>query len=333
MKEVLSTVSPALERGEYVVLCTVLKSSGSTPRGAGAHMAVFADGHTEGTVGGGAIELAVTKLAGEVASAGGSHVEHYRLTPNQVADLGMVCGGDVTVLLQTFKPSDVAMLQAMAQAMEGQENVWLAIELQGGKAVQTGFCCADRQLQFAEGTEAVQALCRSHPVLELEGEDGWYVEPIHSGAMVYVFGAGHVSRALVPILKSVNFAVTVYDPRMNLADRTWFPQADRIICGDFKEIDSHIHVTEEDYIIIMTPGHEADREVLVQALRTPATYVGCIGSRRKIATTKEYLAQHGFGEEDWARVHAPIGLPIGGETPAEIAISITAQLIEHRSKR
>ncbi len=333
MKKLLSTVIPALERGECVVLCTVLKSSGSTPRGAGAHMAVFADGHTEGTVGGGAVELAVTKQAGEVAAEGGSRVEYYRLTPNQVADLGMVCGGDVTVLLQTLKTSDVAMLRAMAQAIEGQENVWLAIELRDGQAVQTGFCCGDRRLQFARGAEAVQALCRSHPVWETDGASGWYVEPIHSGAMVYVFGAGHVSRALVPILKSVDFAVTVYDPRMNLADRTWFPQADRVICGDFKDISRHIHVTAEDYIIIMTPGHEADREVLVQALHTPATYVGCIGSRRKIASTKEYLTQHGFGEEDWARVHAPIGLPIGGETPAEIAISITAQLIEHRAKR
>lgn len=333
MKELLSAVIPALERGECVVLCTVLKSTGSTPRGAGAHMAVFSDGHTEGTVGGGAVELAVTKLADEVAAETGSRMVHYRLTPNQVADLGMVCGGDITVLLQTLQPSNVTLLQAMAEAMERQENVWLAVELRGEKAVQTGFCCGDRRLQFAQGAEAVGPLCRSHPVLALEGEEGWYVEPIHSGAMVYVFGAGHVSRALVPILKSVDFAVTVYDPRMNLADRTWFPQADRIICGDFKEIDSHIQITEEDYVIIMTPGHEADREVLVQTLRTPAAYIGCIGSRRKIASTKEYLAQRGFGEEDWARVHAPIGLPIGGDTPAEIAISITAQLIEHRAKR
>ncbi len=333
MKELLSKVIPALKQGEHVVLCTILKSSGSTPRGAGAHMAVFPDGRTEGTVGGGAVELAVTKLAGEVADEGGSRVEHYHLAPNQAADLGMVCGGDLAVLLQTLKEEDVPMLQAMSQAMEGQENIWLAVELRDGKAVQTGFCCADRRLQFAQGTQSVQSLCRSHPVWEMNGEEGWYVEPIHSGTMVYVFGAGHVSRALVPVLKSVNFAVTVYDPRMMLADRTWFPQADRIICGDFADIGAHIHVTAEDYMIIMTPGHEADREVLAQALRTPATYVGCIGSRRKISATKEYLAQRGFDEADWARVHAPIGLPIGGETPAEIAISIAAQLIEHRSKR
>ncbi len=333
MKELLTVMLPALERGEAVVLCTVLRSSGSTPRGAGAHMAVFEDGHTAGTVGGGAVELAVMELARQVGRKGGSCVEHYRLTPNEVADLGMVCGGDMTVLLQTLGTADISLLQAMAQAVAAQENVWLAIELQHGRAVQTGFCCGDRRLQFAHAPEGVAALCRSHAVWQTQGEDGWYVEPIHSGAMVYVFGAGHVSRALVPILKSVDFAVTVYDPRIDLADPVWFPQADRIVCGDFESVADHIRITAEDYIIIMTPGHEADRTVLAQALRTPATYVGCIGSRRKIAATKEYLAQQGFGEADWARVHAPIGLPIGGQTPAEIAISITAQLIEHRSRQ
>ena len=329
MKNLLSPMLSALERGETVVLCTVLKSAGSTPRGAGAHMAVFADGHTEGTVGGGAVEFSVTKLAEQVRAEGTDRIREYRLTPGETADLGMVCGGDVTILLQILGKKEIPVLRAMKEAVQGRESVWLLLQLQGEKAVQFGFRRARQEAEYLCIEDTLSdTLCRPHPVLR---EDGWYAEPIHSGAMVYVFGAGHVSRALVPVLKSVDFAVTVYDPRMKLASRSWFPQADHIICGDFHEIGRKVQVTQEDYIVIMTPGHEADREVLAQALRTPATYVGCIGSRRKIAATREYLAREGFGDADWARVHAPIGLPIGGRTPAEIAVSITAELIAHRA--
>ena len=329
LKKLLSPVISALERGEPVVLCTVLKSSGSAPRGAGAHMAVFSDGHTEGTVGGGAVELSVTKLSEQVRAEETDRIREYHLTPGQTADLGMVCGGDVTILLQLLTAEYLPVLRAMAEAVAGRESVWLLLRLRGGKTVQMGLRRGRREAEFVRIEDPlIDSLCLSHPAV---GEDGWYAEPVHSGAMVYVFGAGHVSRALVPALKSVDFAVTVYDPRINLADRRWFPQADQILCGDFHEISRHVQVTEEDYVVIMTPGHEADREVLAQALRTPATYVGCIGSRRKIAATREYLAREGFGDADWARVHAPIGLPIGGRTPAEIAVSITAELIAHRA--
>ena len=83
----------------------------------------------------------------------------------------------------------------------------------------------------------------------------------------------------------------------------------------------------------MTPGHQADREVLLQAMRSPATYIGCIGSRHKITSTNAYLLANGIPEEDLARIHAPIGLDILGQTPAEIAVSIAAEMILHRAKR
>ena len=92
-------------------------------------------------------------------------------------------------------------------------------------------------------------------------------------------------------------------------------------------------ITADDYVVIMTPGHQGDYEVLAQALRTPAKYIGCIGSRKKIAVTRERLLADGFSDEDISRVHAPIGLPIGGETPAEVAVSVAAQLIACRSGR
>jgi len=336
MKELFDVLIAAMERGERAVLCTILASSGSTPRGAGARMVVLENGTALGTVGGGAVEQEAIRQAAEVLRSGCETLQAYCLAPNQVADLGMVCGGNVTVYFQLFTPQEKErrdLLCALSCAMGERENAWLIMELRDGLVVQTGLYRAGEGLRFACWDEkTILPLLRSRAVLQ-RGDRTLYAEPIRRAGTVYVFGAGHVSRALVPVLKSVDFHVTVYDPRPELASREHFPAADEIILGDFAHVGERLNITKDDYVVIMTPGHQADREVLVQALRTQATYVGCIGSRRKIETTKAYLTAQGLPAEAWDRVHAPIGLPIGGETPAEIAVSVAAEMIAHRARQ
>ena len=104
-----------------------------------------------------------------------------------------------------------------------------------------------------------------------------------------------------------------------------------MIQGDFKDIFASVTLSEQDYVVIMTRGHQADFEVLAQALKKPLSYIGCIGSRSKIAATKERLKALGFPDDCYDRVHSPIGIDIKGETPEEIAVSITAELILHRA--
>ena len=128
MKALFTSMLQALAQGEGVVLCSILASSGSTPRGAGAKMAVFADGHTEGTVGGGAVELESGKLAMEVLKTKQSLVHGYCLAPNEVADIGMICGGNVTVYFQYFDPQaevDTALLRGILELLNGNQNSWL----------------------------------------------------------------------------------------------------------------------------------------------------------------------------------------------------------------
>jgi len=121
------------------------------------------------------------------------------------------------------------------------------------------------------------------------------------------------------------------DDREEFANRERFPMAERVLVRPFETAVADLDLGARSYVAIMTRGHRGDREVLAQALRTRAAYVGMIGSRRKIATTWEILREQGFAEADLARVHAPIGLPIGGDSPGEIAVSIAAQLIQtHR---
>ena len=156
--------------------------------------------------------------------------------------------------------------------------------------------------------------------------------PSSARGAVYLFGAGHVGRALAPVLHYIGFEVTVYDNRAELASPAHFPTAHEIIVGDFRRIFDKVSLTADDYAVVMTPGHQADYEILEQVLRTPATYIGCIGSRKKVALTRERLAAAGFSQQDIDRVHAPIGLPILAETPEEIAISVAAEMIRHRAE-
>ena len=141
-----------------------------------------------------------------------------------------------------------------------------------------------------------------------------------------------MGRALVPVLATVGFRVVMYDNREELAKKENYPMASEVIFGSFSDIFGKVALTANDYAVVMTPGHQADYEILSQVLGSDATYIGCIGSRTKVAKTRERLKCDGYTEEDIARVHAPIGLPILAETPEEIAISIAAEMIEHRAR-
>ena len=334
MKALFTSMLQALARGEGVVLCSILASSGSTPRGAGAKMAVFADGHTEGTVGGGAVELESGKLAMEVLKTKQSLVHGYCLAPNEVADIGMICGGNVTVFFQYFDPqaeADTALLCGILDLLNGNQNSWLVYRMDEGCVSAMGTYDEAHGLRFTDCItldELRPMLCAD--AVTKKGEPRYYVEPLTRAGYAYIFGGGHVGAALVPVLASVDFRVVVYDNRPNFATPEHYPQAERVILGDYLDIGAHLTLTENDYVCIMTPGHQADREVLLQAMRSPATYIGC---RHKIKSTCAYLMENGIPEEDLTRIHAPIGLDILGQTPAEIAVSIAAEMILHRAKR
>ena len=326
MKEILNTMLSALARGEKVMLCSVLAADGSSPRGAGARMAVFADGTALGTVGGGAVERQSIALAQTLLEEGQDALRIFALHPEAGNSTGMVCGGDVTICFQCFSPEKavgVDALRAWLGALESGKNVWLRLTIDGETVRETGVLSSD---DLRHGTES---FFTSRPYW-----DGTvYVEPIVRAGRVYIFGAGHVGRALVPVLSYVGFEVTVFDNRAELARREHFQTAREIIVGDFAHIFEKVTLTADDYAVVMTPGHQADYEILEQVLRTPATYIGCIGSKRKVALTRERLAAAGFSQQDIDRIHAPIGLPILAETPEEIAVSIAGEMIRHRAEQ
>ena len=325
MKKVLDAMLAALARGERVTLCSVLASSGSAPRGAGAKMAVFEDGSTRGTIGGGAVEQLCTQRALEAMKSGENELSSYELHPNDVSDIGMICGGRVTVYFQLFSPqaaADIAVLRRWREKLDESVDLWLLLSLEGERVRDFRVLTRGELPQERREDFTTRALWR----------DGLYIEPLARAGRVYIFGGGHVGCALVPVLTSVGFRVTMYDDRAALAKPECYPGADEVICGSFADISARVHLTADDYVVVMTPGHQADYEILTQVLRSEATYIGCIGSRGKVAKTRERLLSDGFDEREIARVHAPIGLPILAETPEEIAVSVAAEMIEHRAR-
>ena len=336
MKNLFTTLLRELEAGRAAVLCGIVASHGSTPRGAGAKMLVLEGGKTLGTIGGGAVEYRAAQLAEKLLGQRQSHFERYALTPGDVADTGMICGGDVRVYFQYFDPSDREAREALGNALallDSPGPSWLVTAMDDA-GWRMGTYDRARGLRGLDvPMERLEPLLGSRGTLD-EGETVLFAEPLTRAGTVFLFGGGHVARELAHILAMTDFRVVVYDQRTQTVSREFFPEASALLCGPFPEALRHTGpISADDYVVIMTPGHQGDYEVLAQALGTPARYIGCIGSRKKIAITRERLLADGFTEADIARVHAPIGLPIGGETPAEVAVSVAAQLIACRSGR
>jgi len=337
MKELFYAMLQALKRGEDFVLCSIIASSGSTPRGKGAKMSVFADGTTLGTVGGGAVEAESIRSALKALEVKSTFTKGFNLSPDQPADIGMICGGKVVVYFQYFaggSPDAIEIFDHIVKLFDRNVNSWLITYITDGGVKQMGIYEEGAGLLYASGisSEAVKPLLKSRGIMQ-KGDPAYYVEPLTQAGTVYVFGGGHVSQELVPVIAHVGFRTVVYEDREDFAKPELFPQAVYTVLGSYTDISEHIKITENDYAVIVTRGHQADFEVLEQVLRTDASYVGVIGSRHKIAATFERLIEAGITEEACKRIHTPIGLPIKGETPAEIAISIAGELILHRAEQ
>ena len=327
MREFIRQIAGALGAGMDVELVSVIASTGSTPRGAGAQMAVFSDGGVAGSIGGGNAEFSAQQLAAELLQQGKDAQRSFRFVQGDAASLGMVCGGDVTLQFQYFSAQDpdaAALFQDWLQATEKNLDVWLVRKVEQETVVSTALVTRERLKQFPE---IAADFLHSKTVFR----DGWISIPVVQAGRVYIFGGGHVSQALVPAIAAVGFSPVVYDDRPEFVDPARFPQAEETHLVDFNDLSGIAPVTADDYVVVMTRGHQADYEVLTQTLRSGAKYIGCIGSRRKLSICRDRLLEAGFTAEEYEKVHAPIGLWIGAETPAEIAVSVTAELIAVRA--
>ena len=159
------------------------------------------------------------------------------------------------------------------------------------------------------------------------GDTEIFIEPITSAPALFVFGGGHIAVPLVKMAAIVGFKVTVIDERPDFASAARFPDAAEVLASDYMSAYSRLGIDKNSYIVIVTHGHKGDEAALEGALKTPAKYIGMIGSKTKDAAVFAHLLAKGFTQDDLNRTHAPIGISIKAQTPEEIAVSILAEMI------
>lgn len=336
MRKLFQLLGETLNKKEDAVLVTVVASSGSTPRGAGARMLITKEGRLRGTIGGGAVEYKSEERAREVLEKKSSHMEQFLLRKNQVQDLGMVCGGDVNVYFHYISHENdqmKALVTAIEESYKSREVCWLINDVSEDSQGEMAIYGQKSGLKGMEVPEEVLNALGTKPAqVEADGRL-YYCEKLVQSGIVYIFGGGHVAQALVPALAAVDFRCMVLEDREDFCKPELFPGAIGTMLIDNNKVNEYIDIQEEDYLCIMTRGHKDDMIIQSQVLATPAHYIGVIGSRKKTASVFAQLRERGWSDEDFKRITTPIGLDIKGETPAEIAVSITAQLIENRASR
>lgn len=335
MKTLFQKARTFMEEKIDFVFVTIIASSGSSPRGAGSRMLVLPDGSTIGTIGGGNVEYTAGKHALKVLKEKTSLAEGYKLHQGEVADLGMICGGDVVVYFQYISHDNTEFFRLCSLLLDDWEknkDCWLILDITDETAWNAGFYGSFSGLKNMDIKDPTPLLGTKALQVTIDGRR-YYSEPLLKAGLVYVFGGGHVAQELVPVLSHLDFRCVVFDDRKDFANKNVFPDAYDCIVGDFEHILDKVRIEAEDYVCIMSRGHQYDYLIQKQILSTPASYIGVMGSRRKSASIFEKLLNDGFTDEHLSRFTTPIGLNIKAETPAEIAISIAGQLIEERASR
>lgn len=332
MKRLFTEILNCITQGENVVLVTIVAHSGSTPRGAGARMMVRENGQIMGTIGGGAVEYKAQQLAAEVLKEKRSYTKGFKLSPNQVADLGMICGGDVVVYFQFIKANDednIAIIKKIIELCDKDEDSWIITDITDEEAWNMGVYSESQGVFGLKGLTKGNAapMLGNRSICTTEQGKKYYSEPLIRAGRVCIFGGGHIAQELVPVLTHIGFRCLVIDDREQFACKELFSQAEETIVGDFNDISKSVTIRPTDYVVVMTRGHQYDYVVQAQALKTKACYIGVVGSKQKIAAVSKKLFEEGFTQKDLDRIYTPIGTDIKAESPAEIAISIAGELI------
>ena len=311
MRGLIRSIIRGLETGQSAMLVTVTETEGSTPRGAGTMMAVLEDGGFAGTVGGGNVEFEALALCRELLRQRRDGQRTFRFVQ------GAGSAGTAALHFQYLDGRALPVFRRLAELAGGSSGAWLLRKFEGVRVTE---------MAAAALGETDPALLGERPVCK----DGWLSVMAERPGRLYIFGSGHVACCLAAAAARAGFRVVVYDDRQALALPERFPDAEQVLWGPFPELGRQVTLTGYDFAAVITGGPQTDYAVLTQILDKNVQYIGCIGSARKLSACRERLLEAGFDPALWDRVHAPIGLDIGAETPEELAVAITAELIAVR---
>ncbi|MEV7007712.1 XdhC/CoxI family protein [Streptosporangium sp. NPDC051022] len=346
MRDVLSQIVRWWEAGETFGLATVVATFRSAPRPPGASMAVLGE-EAEGSVSGGCVEGAVYELAREVAASGAPVLQRYGVSDDDAFSAGLTCGGILDILVEPVSRERFPELGEIAASVRGHEPVAVATVLSGpGVAGARRVIWPDRssgslgvtRLDDAVDDDARGMLAQGLTGVRRYGAHGErrlddlsvFVHSFAPPPRMLVFGAIDFAAAVARVGKFLGYHVVVCDARPVFATARRFPEADEVIVKWPHDYLSSITVDERTAICVLTHDPRFDVPLLEVALRTPAGYVGAMGSRRTHEDRLARLREAGLGETELRRLRSPIGLDLGARTPEETAVSIAAELIQLR---
>ncbi|MQA95796.1 MAG: XshC-Cox1 family protein [Streptosporangiales bacterium] len=349
MRDILSPITKWFAEGESFGLATVVSTFSSAPREPGAAMAVSADGEVVGSVSGGCVEGAVYELAQEVMASGTPALQKYGVADGDAFAVGLTCGGTLYIFVEPIDAERYPELGEVAASIERREPVTVATVISGpGRIGARRVIWKDRasgslggkRLDAAVDDDARGMLAQGLTGERHYGADGErrmsdltvFVQSFAPPPRLLVFGAIDFAAAVARVGRFLGYHVTVCDARPVFATEKRFPEADEVVVKwpHAYLTENASEVDERTAIAVLTHDPKFDVPLLEVALRTPAGYVGAMGSRRTHDDRMQRLREAGLTESELSRLRSPIGLDLGARTPEETAVSIAAELIQLR---
>jgi xanthine dehydrogenase accessory factor len=362
MRDILSKVTKWWEAGDTVGLATVVRTFRSAPRDPGAALAVSAEGEVVGSVSGGCVEGAVYELSLDVCETGDPVLQTYGVSDNDAFAVGLTCGGILDIFVEPIDQARFPELGEIAAAVERGEPVAVATVIAGpgrigarrviwagdtagqGAAADgwhvgsSGTLGSGDRLDQAVDDDARGMLAQGVTGIRRYGEHGErrgdelsvFVNSFAPPPRMLVFGAIDFAAAVARVGKFLGYHVTVCDARKVFATPARFPDADEVVVEWPHRFLAGTNVDARTVICVLTHDPKFDVPLLEVALRTPAGYIGAMGSRRTHEDRLDRLREVGLTDHELARLRSPIGLDLGARTPEETAVSIAAELIQLR---
>ena len=306
--------------GERVAVATVIGTWGSAPRQPGSRLFANGKGEFVGSVSGGCVEGAVLEEAADLLGGGDARGLEYGVTDERAWEVGLSCGGRLRVWLEPMP----VIYEEVAAARREPRSFALATALDAGGGHR--MLEADAAGDDAVGATVREVLRLDRATIVAEGEREWFVEPFNRPPRLVLIGAVHISEALARMAAMVGFEVVVVEPRRRFAEQASFAAVETRVGWPREEL-AELGIDPRTAIVSLTHDPKLDDPALAASLASPAFYIGALGSRKTMAARLERLRAAGFGDDELARICGPVGLDIGARTPAEIALSIIAQVV------
>ena len=314
-----------LDEYDRVALATVVSAWGSAPVPVGGQLAIAPDDRFEGSVSGGCVEIDVISEAADVMIDGLPKILIYGIAEETAWRAGLPCGGTIKVLLEPLGRADIDFLDRVREARRTRQPL----------AVVSNVTTGVREV-FEEGaslpSEVAECIAKGMGQLIETPEGGRFVQPFLPPVRVVIAGATHTGQVLADLTRRIGYEVIVVDPRVAFTTEERFGVAQTVSAWPAISLPA-VGLDVRTAVVALTHAAHIDDEALTTALRSPCVYIGALGSKRTHAKRLERLKEAGFSDADLARIHAPVGLDIGAQGPAEIAVSILAEIVQIARRR